>query len=159
MGRSTGTDQRRARHAGYVGRSVQRHGPERPSPAREGATAAGVATLHHVELAWRLAMVTNAHLSARERNEIYVAVGAGDTYTAIRKSTAIAARKHVEVPAAIKEAVERWWAAHEDATDDFGQLIAGLRTRPRAAARPTEPKYLTVNGGFRPRSRRNGPRN
>ena len=41
---------------------------------------------HEANLAWALSLAVKPHVDAVERNDIFVAIGAGDTLAAIRES-------------------------------------------------------------------------
>ncbi|MBI2698971.1 hypothetical protein A9W98_13890 [Mycobacterium gordonae] len=65
-----------------------------------------------MELAWALAAAADDRLEGATRFDVYVALGAGDTATAIRDLTRLVAREHVELDAEVVAAVKAWWAAN-----------------------------------------------
>lgn len=54
-----------------------------------------VRNTHEVNLAWALIDVARPHLDIYERNHIFVRVGAGDTYAAIRLLVKLVADKQI----------------------------------------------------------------
>jgi hypothetical protein len=117
------------------------------SPLEEG-------TMHHVELAWSLAEAADHCLGASKRFDVYVALGAGDTYAAIRDLTRVAAREPVELAAEVVVALGAWWATHEDTDDHYEAAhVAELRALPEPQRPPRhepqppprEIKSLSIN--------------
>jgi hypothetical protein len=87
--------------------------------------------MHHVELAWSLAEAADHCLDASTRFDVYVALGAGDTYAAIRDLTRVAARGQVELAAEVVAALGAWWAIHKDPDDHYEAAhVAELRALP-----------------------------
>jgi hypothetical protein len=83
--------------------------------------------VREIDLAWTLATATDDRLTAAERIEIYVAVGAGDAATAIRRLTSVAIREQVHILPELAHALRTWWAAHEDGAKEVGDPIARFR--------------------------------
>ena len=73
--------------------------------------------MHHVELAWALTEAADHCLDESKRFDVYLALGAGDTYTAIRDLTRILVREQVQLAAEVVAALGAWWAAHRDGDD------------------------------------------
>lgn len=70
--------------------------------------------MHPSDLAWLLAVAAGDRLEESKRFDVYVALGAGDTSTAIRELVQVAAREQVELDAEVISAVNAWWPAHKD---------------------------------------------
>jgi hypothetical protein len=64
--------------------------------------------VNHHELAWALAKTLTPVLSSAEHSTIYIALGAGDTRTAITELTRVAARKHVTLTPDAVATLEIW---------------------------------------------------
>ena len=93
--------------------------------------------MHYLELAWSLAEAAGHRLDGSKRSDVYVALGAGDTYMVIRDLTRVAVREQVELAAEVAAALRAWWAAHEDADNHYAAaLVAELRTRPEPQSPP-----------------------
>jgi len=93
--------------------------------------------MHDMELAWSLAEAAGHCLDGSKRSDVYVALGAGDTYAVIRDLTRVAVREQVELAAEVVAALRAWWAAHEDTDNHYAAaLVAELRTRPEPQPPP-----------------------
>jgi hypothetical protein len=69
------------------------------------------------DLAWALAEVTKPHLSAVERYDVFMAIGAGETFAAIRQLFSCVAIKGIPVGLDLVERCTTWlhaYAGHED---------------------------------------------
>jgi len=69
------------------------------------------------DLAWALAEVTKPHLSAVERYGVFMAIGAGETFAAIRQLFSWVAIKRIPVGLDLVERCTTWlhaYAGHED---------------------------------------------
>ena len=87
--------------------------------------------MHHVELAWALTEAADHCLDESKRFDVYLALGAGDTYTAIGDLTRILVREQVQLAAEVVAALGAWWAAHQGGDDHHAAaLVHQLRTRP-----------------------------
>lgn len=89
-----------------------------------------------MDLAWSLAAAAGDRLQGPARVDVYVALGAGDTATAIRDLTRLVAREQVEVNAEVVAAVKAWWAA-----SNYGITahVVKLKTRVELPAPLCEP--------------------
>lgn len=91
-----------------------------------------------MELAWALTEAADHCLDESKRFDVYLALGAGDTYTAIRDLTRILVREQVQLAAEVVAALRAWWAAHQGGDDHHAAAlittlqhsIHQLRTRP-----------------------------
>lgn len=69
------------------------------------------------DLAWALVEAAKRHLSAVERNDIFMVIGAGDTFAAIRQLFSWVAIKGIPVGLELVERCTAWlhaYAGHED---------------------------------------------
>jgi hypothetical protein len=76
-----------------------------------------VRVVHDAHLAWALADAAKPHLSAVERNDVFMAIGAGDTFAAIRQLFSWVAIKGIPVGLDMVECCTTWlhaYAGHED---------------------------------------------
>jgi hypothetical protein len=73
--------------------------------------------VQETDLAWALAEVAERHLSLVERNDLYIAIGVGDTFAAVRNLITSAAAKRIALPADLVERCASWldaYVGHED---------------------------------------------
>ncbi|BBZ56750.1 hypothetical protein [Mycolicibacterium phocaicum] len=76
--------------------------------------------MQHVQetnLAWSLIDVAKPELDARERNHVFISVGAGDSFTSIRILLKLIAVKRIPVKAELVQLCDTWLEAyvlHED---------------------------------------------
>jgi hypothetical protein len=105
--------------------------------------------MNHVDLAWALAGAAEQCLTARQRLDCYVALGAGDLATAIEISTRALVLHGAEISAGTGAALRNW----RDAYPDAGPMVAELleRTADMGEDRPPVPgmRYLTVRDVYR----------
>jgi hypothetical protein len=69
------------------------------------------------DLAWALVEAAKPHLSAVERNDVFMAIGAGETFAAIRQLFSWVAIKGIPVGLDLVECCTTWlhaYAGHED---------------------------------------------
>jgi hypothetical protein len=59
-------------------------------------------------LAWALADAADAHLDTGERHDVYIALGAGETLSAICVLTAVIARRRLALPADLVSEFTNW---------------------------------------------------
>jgi hypothetical protein len=72
---------------------------------------------HEVSLAWGLALTVKPHLDAVERSDIFVTIGAGETFAAIRELLKWVAIKRIPVGPDLVQRCVSWldaYAGHED---------------------------------------------
>lgn len=114
--------------------------------------------MSYVQLAWSLAETCSQCLSESEKCAVYVALGGGDTHTAISKLVKAAARENISLSVDAAAALQVWWAAHKDALGAASLsavLIAQLTTQSAPRPSPTtsyiraERKYLQTSRQFR----------
>jgi hypothetical protein len=101
-------------------------------------------------LAWALALAAKPHLGAVDRNEIYVAIGAGETLEAIRKLVKLVAVERIPVKRDLELGCLSWlrgYVGHEDERSIRGHIddfvpANSLRILPTAQANhpPTRPR-------------------
>jgi hypothetical protein len=96
------------------------------------------------KLAWTLIEVAKPHLSDHDRDNIFVIIGAGETFAAMRILLELVANKRIAVPTELMRRCTAWlttYARHEEEQHLRG-LIArctqSIRTQPaqRAVANP-----------------------
>ena len=72
---------------------------------------------HEANLAWALAQTAKPHLDVIERNDIFVAIGAGETFAAIRELLKWVAIKRIPVERDLVRRCVSWldaYVGHED---------------------------------------------
>ena len=72
---------------------------------------------YEVSLAWGLALAVKPHLDSVERNDIFVTIGAGEPFAAIRELLKWVAVKRIPVGADLVQRCVSWldvYAGHED---------------------------------------------
>ena len=72
---------------------------------------------YEADLAWALALTAKPHLGAVERNDVFVAIGSGETFDAIRRIIKLVAVKHIPVNADLVCECMSWlsgYIGHED---------------------------------------------
>jgi hypothetical protein len=70
-----------------------------------------------VDLAWALALIAKPYLNATDHAEVFVTIGAGEAYEAIRGLVAFMAVKHIPVESAVLHECGEWlrgYSGHED---------------------------------------------
>ena len=106
--------------------------------------------MHHVELAWALTEAANHCLNGSKRFDVYLALGAGDTYTVIRDLTRAVMREQVELAAEVVAALGTWWAAHQGGDDrHIAALVNQLMTHPEPEPPPRYIKPVTIHRKYR----------
>jgi hypothetical protein len=107
--------------------------------------------MRSVDLAWTLAASAKDHLDTAERNLIYVALGSGDTYSAIRRLISVAVRERVPLPQNLIDALQDWNSAHHDRDTKLSAVIRSIpiQSEPRAVNSPKKAEYLTVIRDYR----------
>jgi hypothetical protein len=68
-------------------------------------------------LAWALADAAKPHLNPVERTDVYVAIGVGETFAAVRYLITSAAEKRIALPAQLVQGCQSWldlYIGHED---------------------------------------------
>jgi hypothetical protein len=72
---------------------------------------------YETDLAWALALTAKPHMGAVERNDVFVAIGSGETFNAIRRLIKLVAVKHIPVSADLVRECMSWlsrYVGHED---------------------------------------------
>jgi hypothetical protein len=72
---------------------------------------------YEADLAWALALTAKPHLGAVERNDVFVAIGSGETFDAIRRLIKLVAIKRIPVKADLVRECMSWlsgYVGHED---------------------------------------------
>jgi hypothetical protein len=96
--------------------------------------------LQEANLAWSLIEAAKPELAPRERNHVFISVGAGDSFTAIRILLKLIAVKQIPLSPRLVQLCNTWlkaYALHED-YEPLQLIIDGLKMtgtdlRPRAA--------------------------
>jgi hypothetical protein len=98
--------------------------------------------IQETNLAWSLIEAAKAQLDARERNHVFVSVGAGDAFSAIRILLKLIAIKQIPLPGWLAELCSRWLEAyvlhgdHRRLRSLIGDLaVTDTNPRSRAIAR------------------------
>jgi hypothetical protein len=83
-------------------------------------------------LAWALASVATPHLTRRESDRIYIAIGVGETFAAIHDLITAIARGRIPLSDDLVATVTTWLDCYagQDAESRLRQLIAEVKTRP-----------------------------
>jgi hypothetical protein len=107
--------------------------------------------MRSVDLAWTLAASVKDHLDAQERNLIYMALGSGDTYSAIRGLISAAVRERVWLPRNLINALLDWQSAHDDMDGKLSAVISSIpiQPEPRGVKAPKKAEYLAVIRDYR----------
>jgi hypothetical protein len=74
--------------------------------------------VREADLAWALAEATKPHLNTVERSHVYVAIGVGETFAAIKYLIALAAGKRIALPAELVQLCQRWLDVHIGQEDE-----------------------------------------
>jgi hypothetical protein len=101
-------DRRKLRVTGHIQ-------PVRTIAADRGAQA---------NLAWAIAEAVKSHLSIVERNDVYVAIGVGETFTAIHRLITSAATNQIVLPGELVQRCGTWLDAYVDHSEQ--QHLRGL---------------------------------
>jgi hypothetical protein len=106
--------------------------------------------VEEAKLAWALAQVADPHLNAAERNDIYVKIGVGETFSAIFSLITTVVHKRLTLAADLVTTFSTWLDAYvgSDSEPHLRQLIGQVKSRPldhaspgpHLAARPPRPK-------------------
>jgi hypothetical protein len=67
-----------------------------------------VPNVQETNLAWAVVEAAKPYLSARDRNHVFVAVGAGDTFRTIRLLLKLASTKQIPLPAELVQRCTTW---------------------------------------------------
>jgi hypothetical protein len=92
-------------------------GLQRLASANYGWVVIVERVVYDADLAWELAEAAKPHLSAVERNDVFMAIGAGDTFAAIRRLFSWIAIRGIPVRLDLVESCTTWlhaYAGHED---------------------------------------------
>ena len=85
--------------------------------------------IQEADLAWSLITAAKPHLDTRERNHVFVSVGAGDSFSAIRVLLKLIAAKQICLQPALARSCTTWlrgYALHED-HERLRLLIEGVK--------------------------------
>jgi hypothetical protein len=109
--------------------------------------------MNYTQLAWSLAEACNHCLDQSERCAIYVALGSGDTRTAISRLVSAAARQPVRLSPDVAVALRAWWVAHDGSrvTASLSGVLIDLLTM-RSAPSPSRiiPRIATERNYLQP---------
>ena len=109
------------------------------------------AYLGAVELAWKLADSVHEYLLTLERHRVYVALGSGDTDTAIIDLISVAARERIMLPRMVIAGLQLWHTAHDDLDAHLGRVILSIPIAPEQQSPTADKKitYLPTTRGYR----------
>jgi hypothetical protein len=84
------------------------------------------------ELAWALAQATHPHLDTVERHDIYIAIGVGETFSAIASLIATVVGRQLSLPAQLVNRLVSWLDAYagNDVEPQLRRLIAQVTPQP-----------------------------
>ena len=84
--------------------------------------------VQEADLAWALIEVAKPHMNAGERNFVFVAVGAGDTFAAIRSLINLIAVKRIPLRPHLLQLCTAWLDAYtlHDAHEQLRRVIEGF---------------------------------
>jgi hypothetical protein len=113
-------------------------------------------------LAWALIEAAKPHMNAGERNYVFVTVGAGDTFAAIRSLIKLVAAKHIPLRRQLAQQCATWLDGYtfHNAHEHLRRIIDGFlmpssiqaSTAIRPPSTPPKPRpLLTVTGKKRTR--------
>ena len=110
--------------------------------------------IHATNLAWALIEAAKSHMNAGERNYVFVTIGAGDTFTAIRSLINLIGAKRIPLHPHLVQLCAAWlrgYAFHDEHENLRGVIEDALRpnTLPvslvtRRVRTPRPPRLLTV---------------
>jgi recombinational DNA repair protein (RecF pathway) len=113
---------------------------------------------NHAQLAWSLPETCSHCLNEIEKCAVYVALGSGDTRTAISKLVKAAARQQLTLSTDVAAALRAWWVAQDfsaETTKHIATLVKQLTTQHEPRPSLTSPqlsverKYLLPNRTMR----------
>jgi hypothetical protein len=120
-----------------------------------------VQTVQEVKLAWALIEAAKPHMNTGERNYVFVTVGAGDTFAAIRSLINLSGAKRIQLHPHLVQLCAAWlhgYAFHEEHDNLRGVVEDVLRPNTVQASPATTrvltarpPPLLTVRGKLRTR--------
>jgi hypothetical protein len=76
-----------------------------------------VQNVQETDLAWALTDAATPHLSARERDAVFVIIGAGDTFVVIRRLLELAVAKRIRLRTDLVQRCSSWldaYARHQE---------------------------------------------
>jgi hypothetical protein len=124
-----------------------------PSPSYQILNRPLEPTLQEQELAWALADIADPQCRCAERHNIYVAIGVGDTFSAIRALVMVIVREGLALPVDLVAALPSWLDAHShnESEPHLRGLVAMLKCRPPGHPSPPEPRrrYLSIAKRYR----------
>jgi len=115
--------------------------------------------MSYAQLAWSLAETCSHCLNESEKCGVYVALGSGDTRTAISKLVKAAARQQLTLSTDVTAALRAWWVAQDFSTETKRhvatldeQLTTEHEPRPSlvSPSLSVERRYLLPNRRCRP---------
>ncbi len=99
--------------------------------------------MNEAELAWALARAANPYLTATERNDVYVALGGGETFSAIGRLIAAVVRARQALPQDLLMTFGRWLDAYVGSDDEpyLRELIGLVKSQPVDEGSVAEARY------------------
>jgi hypothetical protein len=119
-----------------------------------------VPNVQAANLAWALIECAKPGLNARERNYVFVTVGAGDTFAAIRSLINLIAAKHIPLRPHLVQLCTTWldaYALHEE-YEHLRRLVEGFLTPDAIQAATTTSRASATSKRKAPRSVTSAPR-
>jgi hypothetical protein len=109
-------------------------------------------------LAWELAAVAHPHLSRVDADRIYIAIGVGETFTAIDALITAIARDRVHLGEATVATVASWLDCYrgQNAEPRLRQLLAEVKRYPLQQLSAFEERFGTAPSAGQDRHRRSG---
>jgi hypothetical protein len=115
--------------------------------------------IQEAKLAWALIEAAKPHMNAGERNYVFVTVGAGDTFAAIRSMINLAGAKRIPLHPHLVQLCAAWlrgYALHDEheslhavVEDVLRPNIIQVSRATRRLPTPKPPPLLTVRGKLR----------
>jgi hypothetical protein len=102
--------------------------------------------VHEADLAWRLALAVKPHLDTVERNDIFVALGAGDTFSAMRRLLKLVAVKKIRIgPQLVRQCIS-WLEGHVQQNGEYFRHLVESIVSPEGRTRQQQtPGLRTCN--------------
>jgi hypothetical protein len=93
--------------------------------------------MHEADLAWTLALAVKPHLDTVERNDIFVALGAGDTFSAMRRLLRLVAVKKICIGQELVPQCISWLEGHIQHDGQYFRRLIESRVSPQAVGVPS----------------------
>jgi hypothetical protein len=99
--------------------------------------------VNEAKLAWALAQAAHPYLTGIERHDVYVAIGGGETFSAIRCLLTAVVRARQALPRDLLMKFEEWLDAYVGSDDepDLRKLISLVKSHPLDESSVPEARY------------------